>query len=52
MTLLTLCEIVFFIGFGVNHFYPNRTLTIVVAVAALAAGILLLLGGSPGLRLT
>ena len=52
MTLLTLCEIVFFIGFGVNHFYPNRTLTIVVAVAAIAVGILMLLGGTIGVRIT
>lgn len=46
MSLLTLCEIVFFLGFGINHFYPHRVLTIVVAVAAIVAGVLLLLGGA------
>jgi hypothetical protein len=52
MSLLIFCEIVFFLGFGINHFYSNRTLTIVVAVMALIIGILLLLTGGLGLRLT
>ena len=51
MSLLTLCEIVFFLGFGINHFYPNRTLTIVVAVVAVIIGIIMLLNGAIGLRL-
>lgn len=50
MSLLTLCEIIFFVGFGINHFYPNRILTIVVAVAAIVIGVIMLLGGTIGIR--
>jgi hypothetical protein len=51
MSLLNLCEIIFFLGFGLNHFYPNRNLTIVVAVVAIVIGVILLLTGPLGLRL-
>jgi|GEM_PF-1924023 len=52
MSLLTLCEMVFFLGFGINHFYPNRILGIVIAVAAIAIGVVLLLTTVIGLRLS
>lgn len=50
MSLLVLSEVVFFLGFGINHFYPNRTLTIVVAIAAIVAGVLMLLGSAIGIK--
>lgn len=50
MSLLTLCEIIFFLGFGINHFYPHRSLTIVVAVVAIIIGVILILSNTLGLR--
>ncbi|MBV9349727.1 MAG: hypothetical protein JO026_03170 [Patescibacteria group bacterium] len=51
MSLLALCEVIFFLGYGIHFFYPNRTLALVVAVVALIVGILMLLGGVGGIRL-
>jgi hypothetical protein len=51
MSLITVCEIIFFIGFGVSFFRPNRTLSIVVAVVAIIIGVLMLLASVGGVRL-
>lgn len=45
MSLLTLCEIIFFLGYGIHFFFPSRTLAMVVAVVAIIVGVLMLLGG-------
>jgi hypothetical protein len=51
MSLLILAEIIFFLGFGINHFYPNRNLNAVVAVVAIIIGVILLLTGALGVRI-
>lgn len=44
MSILALCTVIFFLGFGINHFYPNRTLSMVVAIVAIVIGVLTLVG--------
>ena len=42
MSLLTISEIVFFLVYGISHFYPFKHSQIICAVAAIVAGVLLL----------
>ncbi len=42
MSLLTLSEVVFFLVFGVSHFYPFKYSQQICAVAAIVIGILLI----------
>lgn len=41
MSLLTLAEVVFFIVFGISHFYPFKYSREVCAIAAIVVGVLL-----------
>ncbi len=41
MSLLTLAEVVFFLVFGISHFYPFKYSQAICAVAAIVVGILL-----------
>ncbi len=41
MSILTLAEVVFFLVFGINHFYPFKHGGDIAAVAAIVVGILL-----------
>jgi len=52
MSLLALCEIVFFLAFGINHFYPHRVLGIIIPIAAIAIGIVMLLSLTVGMKLS
>jgi len=41
MSLLTLAEVVFFLVFGISHFYPFKYSAVIAAVAAIVVGVLL-----------
>ncbi|MDB5254841.1 MAG: hypothetical protein JWL92_217 [Candidatus Nomurabacteria bacterium] len=43
MSLLTLAEVVFFLVFGISHFYPFKYSGQICAIAAIVVGILLLI---------
>ncbi|MDD5050939.1 MAG: hypothetical protein PHV93_04375 [Candidatus Pacebacteria bacterium] len=42
MSLLTIAEVVFFLVFGVSHFYPFKYSQVISAIAAIVVGVLLL----------
>jgi hypothetical protein len=42
MSLLTLAQAVFFLVFGISHFYPFRHSGTIAAVAAIVAGVLMI----------
>jgi hypothetical protein len=42
MSLLTIAEIVFFLVFGISHFYPFKYSQVISAVAAILVGVLLI----------
>lgn len=42
MSLLTIAEVVFFLVFGVSHFYPFKYSQTIGAVAAIIVGVLLI----------
>ncbi len=42
MSLLTISEVVFFLVYGISHFYPFRHSQIICAVAAIVVGVLLI----------
>jgi len=41
MSLLTIAEVVFFLVFGVGHFYPFKYSREISAIAAIVVGVLL-----------
>jgi len=41
MSLLTVAEVVFFLVYGISHFYPFKHSQTICAVAAIVAGVLL-----------
>lgn len=41
MSLLTIAEIVFFLVFGISHFYPFKYSGAISAIAAIIVGVLL-----------
>lgn len=41
MSFLTLAEVVFFLAFGISHFYPFKYSQVISAVAAIVVGVLL-----------
>ena len=41
MSLLTISEVVFFLVYGISHFYPFKYSQIICAVAAIVVGVLL-----------
>ncbi len=43
MSLLTIAEVVFFLVYGISHFYPFKYSSAITAIAAIVVGILLLL---------
>ncbi len=42
MSLLTLAQVVFFLAFGISHFFPFKYSQQICAVAAIVVGVLLL----------
>ncbi len=42
MSLLTIAEVVFFLVFGISHFYPFKYSGVITAIAAIVVGILLI----------
>jgi hypothetical protein len=42
MSALTLFEIIFFLVFGISHFYPFKYSSQICAIAAIVVGILLI----------
>ncbi len=48
MLLMVLCQILFFVGFGLHYFYPNRIIALVLAVIALLTGVLMFVNGLIG----
>ncbi len=42
MSLFTIAEIVFFLVFGISHFYPFKHSQTITAVAAIVIGVLML----------
>lgn len=42
MSLVTIAMIVFFLAYGISHFYPFKHSDKVAAVAAIVAGVLML----------
>ncbi len=42
MSLLTVAEVIFFLVFGISHFYPFKYSGAICAIAAILIGILLL----------
>ncbi len=43
MSLFTIAEAVFFLVFGISHFFPFRYSQVICAVAALVVGVLLVI---------
>ncbi|MEO5635267.1 MAG: hypothetical protein ABIR14_01620 [Candidatus Paceibacterota bacterium] len=41
MSLFTLAEVVFFLAFGISHFFPFRYSNAITAIAAIVVGVLL-----------
>jgi hypothetical protein len=41
MSILTLAEVVFFLAYGISHFYPFRHSQKISAIAAIVVGVLL-----------
>lgn len=41
MSILTIAEVVFFLAFGISHFFPFKYSGVITAVAAIVVGILL-----------
>lgn len=41
MSPLTIAEVVFFLAFGISHFYPFKHSRVISAVAAIVVGVLL-----------
>lgn len=42
MSPLTLAEVVFFLAFGISHFFPFKYSKEIAAIAAIVAGILMI----------
>ena len=43
MSLLTIAEVIFFLVFGISHFYPFKYSKEICAIAAIVIGVLLLI---------
>jgi len=43
MSLLTIAEIVFFLAFGISHFFPFPQSKALTAIAAIVAGVMMIL---------
>ncbi len=41
MSILTIAEVVFFLAFGISHFFPFKYSQVISAVAAIVVGVLL-----------
>ncbi len=41
MSLLTIAEVIFFLVFGISHFFPFKYSAVVTAIAAIVVGVLL-----------
>lgn len=42
MSLLTIAEVIFFLVYGISHFYPFKHSQTICAIAAIVVGVLLL----------
>jgi hypothetical protein len=42
MSILTIAEVVFFLVFGISHFYPFKYSQVICAIAAIVVGVLLI----------